>query len=328
MLYPLKFKPILMERVWGGTALARYGKPIPPGKQIGESWEISDRDEAQSVVANGPLAGQTLRQLVQTLGEQLLGGPGAAARPPGRARSPNAPRRFPLLVKLLDCRERLSLQVHPPPSVAAPLGGEPKTEMWYILDAAPDAHLIAGLRRGVTREAFQAAIRNPKSKIEDFVHRFPVRAGDSIFIPSGRVHAIDAGLVIVEIQQNSDTTYRVYDWGRVGLDGKPRPLHLAESLASIDFQDFEPSPTPLPIECEHFRVEKLAGGFSGHCDGSSFHILAGIAGRLDVNGESLGVGEFILLPAALGEYTVTGDGAALRATVGHAIAGQTAHGTQ
>jgi mannose-6-phosphate isomerase len=220
-----------------------------------------------------------------------------------------------LLVKLLDCRERLSLQVHPPASVAAKLGGEPKTEMWYILDAAPDAHLIAGLRRGVTREMFQAAIQSPNSKIEDFVHRFPVRAGDSVFIPSGRVHAIDAGLVIVEIQQNSDTTYRVYDWGRVGLDGRARPLHIAESLASIDFNDFEPSPTPLPIHCEHFRVEKRSGGFAGHCDGSSFHILAGIAGRLDVNGESLGVGECVLLPAALGEYTVAGEGALLRAFV-------------
>jgi mannose-6-phosphate isomerase len=312
MLYPLKFKPILMERVWGGDALARYGKAVPPGKKIGESWEISDRDEAQSIVANGPLAGATLRQLIEASGWETV---------VGRARPPGAPPRFPLLVKLLDCRERLSLQVHPPAAVAPQLGGEPKTEMWYILEATPDAHLIAGLKRGATRQQFE---RDPAS----WVHRFPVRAGDSIYIPSGRVHAIDAGLLIVEIQQNSDTTYRVYDWDRVGLDGKPRPLHVAESLASIDFHDFEPSPTPLPIECEHFRVEKLSGAFTGHCDGTSFHILAGIAGQLDVDGESVGVGEFVLLPAALGDYRVSGDGAVLRATVGRAAAGRGPAGTQ
>jgi mannose-6-phosphate isomerase len=321
MLYPLKFKPILMERVWGGDALARYGKAVPPGKKIGESWEISDRDEAQSIVANGPLAGQTLRHLIETLGASAVVGAPFRARPAGESRPEGRSHRFPLLIKLLDCRERLSLQVHPPAAVAPQLGGEPKTEMWYILEAAPDAHLIAGLKRGATRQQFE---RDPAS----WVHRFPVRAGDSIYIPSGRVHAIDAGLLIVEIQQNSDTTYRVYDWDRVGLDGKPRPLHVAESLASIDFHDFEPSPTPLPIECEHFRVEKLTGAFTGNCDGTSFHILAGIAGQLGVDGESVGVGEFVLLPAALGDYRVSGDGAVLRATVGRAAAGRGPAGTQ
>jgi mannose-6-phosphate isomerase len=288
MLYPLKFKPLLIERVWGGETLARYGKPVAPGQRIGETWEISDRDDAPSIVANGPLAGTPLRQLLTA---DFLG------------RNCRGAKRFPLLIKMLDARESLSLQVHPPAAVAPKLGGEPKTEMWYILDAAPDAHLIAGLKRGTTRQQFE---REPAA----CVHRFPVHTGDSIFIPSGRVHAIEAGVVIIEIQQNSDTTYRVFDWGRVG-----RQLHLTESLASIDFNDFEPSPTPLPIECEHFRVEKLTGGFTGQCDGSSFHILAGIAGKLDVNGESLGVGEFVLLPAPLGEYSVTGNGDALRATI-------------
>src|SRR5258708_7162729 len=170
MLYPLKFTPILVERVWGGDALARYGKVIVPGQKIGETWEISDRDEAQSVVANGSLQGQTLRQLVKTFGNQLLGSNCSGAS------------RFPLLIKLLDARERLSLQVHPPAAVASKLGGEPKTEMWYILEAAPDAHLIAGLKRGATREQFERA---PASCI----HSFSVRAGEAMFIPSGRVHA-------------------------------------------------------------------------------------------------------------------------------------------
>jgi mannose-6-phosphate isomerase len=292
MLYPLRFQPILVERIWGGDTLARYGKPIPPGKRIGETWEISDRAPEQSVVSNGALQGQTLRQLVARLGRQLLG---THCRDTAR---------FPLLVKMLDARDRLSLQVHPPAAIAPQLGGEPKTEMWYILDAAPDAHLIAGLKRGVTRQQFE---KNAAA----CVHRFPVRAGDSIFIPSGRVHAIDAGLVIVEIQQNSDTTYRVDDWGR------GRPVHLAESMASIDFSDFEPSPTPLPIQCEHFRVEKLdvAGAQTGHCDGTTFHILACLTGAVTVADEHLTPGDFALLPAVLGEYRLTGQGSLLRATV-------------
>ena len=287
MLYPLKFKPLLMERIWGGDALSRFGKPITPGQKIGETWEISDRDDAQSVVINGPLAGRTLRQL---LSEDLLG------------RNCRGAKRFPLLIKLLDSRERLSLQVHPPAAVASKLGGEPKTEMWYILDAATDAHLIAGLKRGVTREQFE---RDPAA----CVHRFPVHTGDSIFIPSGRVHAIDAGLVIVEIQQNSDTTYRVFDWGRTG-----RQLHLTESLASIDFNDFQPPLNPLPIECEHFRVEKIEvkDSFAGNCDGSSFQVLACITGHIAVGTEQLKPGDFVLLPATLGDYKLTGNGAVLR----------------
>jgi len=302
MLYPYKFKPILAERVWGGRALERLGKSLPPGKPIGESWEISDRDDAQSVVANGPAAGKTLRQLITQHGDRLLGTNCLSTS------------RFPLLIKLLDARERLSLQVHPPASIAGKLGGEPKTEMWYILDAAPDAHLIAGLKRGVTREAFtraleQSAIRNPNSSlreagtqstIESLVHRFPVRAGDTLFVPSGRLHAIDAGLVIAEIQQNSDTTYRVYDWGR------PREIHVRESLASIDFTDFEPGLTRLPIQCEHFRVEtlNLTAPTTGTCDGTTFHILGCVAGEIVIGEATLGMGEFALLPAALGRYTL------------------------
>jgi len=299
MLYPLRFQPILVERLWGGTALARYGKPIPPGKSIGETWEISDRDKEQSVVINGALKGQPLRQVIVTLGDRLLG---------TNCRGAN---RFPLLIKMLDARERLSLQVHPPSAIAPELGGEPKTEMWYVLEAQPDSHLIAGLKRGVTRQQFEQAIQHGGAAFQKCFHRFPIHTGESLFVPSGRLHAIDAGLVIVEIQQNSDTTYRVYDWDR------GRPLQIAESLASIDFNDFEPPPTPLPITCEYFRVEKLTvnGPLAGKCDGTSFHVLTGIAGKLTVDGTPLGVGEFLLLPAALGAYEIAGNGAVLRTTV-------------
>ena len=159
---------------------------------------------------------------------------------------PAAEGRFPLLCKILDAREKLSLQVHPPANKAAELGGEPKTEMWFIADAAPGATLFVGLKRGVTRAEFEKKIAD--GSVADCFHRVPVRAGDTMFLPSGRVHAIGAGLVIFEIQQNSDTTYRVFDWNRAGLDGKPRELHVAPSLASIDFGDFEPQLVPA-----HFR---------------------------------------------------------------------------
>lgn len=228
MLYPLTFHPIFKERVWGGRSLEQlYRKPLPPDAPIGESWEISDRPGDSSVIANGPLAGRDLHWLVENHASALLG---LAQAQQGR---------FPLLIKLLDAREKLSLQVHPPAHKAAQLGGEPKTELWYIADAAPDAELFVGLKRGVTRERFGQMVA--AGTVAECFHRLPVRPGDAMFLPSGRVHAIGAGLVIFEIQQNSDTTYRVFDWNRAGLDGKPRELHVEESLVSIDFDDFEPA---------------------------------------------------------------------------------------
>lgn len=222
----LTFQPIFKERIWGGRNLERlYGKKLPPGA-IGESWEITDRPEGISVVDRGPQAGADLHGLLERHGRELL----------GEARA--AQGRFPLLVKILDAEDKLSLQVHPPPEVAARLGGEPKTEMWYIADAAPGAELYVGLRRGITKAEFARAIE--KGTVADCFHRLKVRAGDAIFLPSGRVHAIGAGLVIFEIQQNSDTTYRVFDWNRLDDRGKPRDLHIAQSLESIDFADYEP----------------------------------------------------------------------------------------
>lgn len=314
MLYPLKFEPILVDRIWGGERLAGYGKPIRPDQTIGESWEISDRDDAQSRVALGVHKGKTLRELIQTYGDQLLGSHGATTSPP----------RFPLLIKLLDARETLSLQVHPPASVAGRLHGDPKTEMWHILEADQGAQLYAGLRRGVTGADFIRALEGNPHQLADYVHRFPVLPGDTIFIPSGRLHAIGAGLVLVEIQQNSDTTYRVYDWDRVGADGKPRALHVRESLLSIDFTDIAPGkqkPLVNPggingcwrlVECDHFHVHKLilTNAWSDRCDGRSFQVLTCVTGRVGIltaagQVEELGRGESALLPAALGYYTLT-----------------------
>ncbi|MCX6886350.1 MAG: class I mannose-6-phosphate isomerase [Verrucomicrobia bacterium] len=227
MLYPLIFHPIFKERVWGGRRLKElYSKELPEGATIGESWEISDRPGDSSIIANGPLAGKDLRWLMERHPAELL----------GSARAQNG--RFPLLIKLLDCRDTLSLQVHPPSHKAAQLGGEPKTEMWFIADAIPGAQLFVGLKSGATAAQFRQKVH--EGTVADCFHRIQVKAGDAMFLPSGRVHALGAGMVIFEIQQNSDTTYRVFDWNRVGLDGKPRDLHIAESLESIDFEDFEP----------------------------------------------------------------------------------------
>ena len=218
------FEPIYQERVWGGRNFeSKLGRTLPEDKVIGESWEIVDRPEAMSLTVGG----KSLRQLISEDPESIMGAGWSADRP------------FPILVKWLDCQEKLSLQVHPPASVADELKGEPKTENWYIAEAEPHATLMAGLNEGGTREAFEKGLK--EGKLEPLVYTFSVSAGESIFIPSGRLHAIGGGNLILEIQQNSDTTYRVYDWGRVGLDGAPRQLHIEESLKSTDFDDFEPS---------------------------------------------------------------------------------------
>ena len=246
---PLFFKPICKERVWGGCKIGELlERSLPAEKLIGESWEVVDRPEACSVIELGPFTGWTLRGLIQSDPESIMG-PGWPADKP-----------FPVLIKWLDCRERLSLQVHPPASIAPQLRGEPKTECWYIAECEPDAGIIAGLNAPMSKEAFENALR--ANELEALCHRFAVSKGDSLFIPSGRIHAIDAGNFILEIQQNSDTTYRVYDWGRVGLDGTPRELHIEESLQSINFDDVQPSPqrsatgTQTIADCDCFRVRK------------------------------------------------------------------------
>lgn len=315
MLYPFTFEPIYKERVWGGRRLAElYGRVLPPSSPIGESWEISDRPGDESVIANGSLAGRTLHWLMTEHGRELLGSANAA--PGGR---------FPLLCKILDARDRLSLQVHPPSHMAAALGGDPKTEMWYIAEADANADLFVGLRRGVTREAF--ADKVSRGEVAECFHRIPVHAGDTMFLPSGRVHAIGAGLVIFEIQQNSDTTYRVFDWNRSGLDGQPRELHIEQSMASIDFEDFEPSLVDAPWTADDgLRVRELvhhdvfhvaeaestaASPFAIDFEGQALQIVAVISGRVEARGGgetvTLQAGQFALLPASLTDKTLRGE---------------------
>jgi mannose-6-phosphate isomerase len=307
MLYPLIFQPRFKERIWGGRELERlYGKRLPAGKPIGESWEISDRSGDASVIANGPLAGQNLRWLMEQHAAEILG-----------AAQPAAEGRFPLLCKILDAREKLSLQVHPPAGKARELRGEPKTEMWFITDAAPDACLYVGLKNGITRAEFESRIAD--GSVADCFHRLPVRAGDAMFLPSGRVHAIGDGLVIFEIQQNSDTTYRVFDWNRVGLDGQPRELHVAQSLASIDFNDFEPALVADHFESgPNFKSRRLVqdplfnvtemtieGGTSMLLGKPGLRVIAVVNGAATIacgnspTSVELKPGQFCLLPASL-----------------------------
>jgi len=308
MFYPLTFHPIFKERVWGGHNLDRlFGKELPLDRPIGESWEVADRPDAVSVIANGPLAGKTLRWLMEHHRREMLGQHAAQEGP------------FPLLIKILDCAETLSVQVHPPAKVAARLGGEPKTEMWYIADAAPAAELYVGLKAGVTREEFERRLRD--GAVQECLHRIPVHAGDAMFLPSGRLHAIGGGNVIFEIQQNSDTTFRVFDWNRVGLDGKPRELHVAESLASIDFHDFEPSliaskysrnqrfSVRYLVDDSLFRVDacRAKRGLRFHLRSDCAQIIGVLRGRLGIGAEEdrleLKAGEFSLLPACLDRVT-------------------------
>lgn len=290
----LRFQPLYQERVWGGRAFeSTFARQLDSTNPIGESWEIVDRPEAQSVVRGGKYDGVSLRSLLAKNAKVIMGPDWAADRP------------FPILVKWLDCRERLSLQVHPPAALAKQLNGEPKTETWYIADTAPGAQLIVGLKKGVTRAAFEKAII--EQRVEDCVHSFKVAEGDSILVQSGQVHAIDAGNLILEIQQNSDTTFRVYDWGRSGLDGKPRQLHVHESLQCIQWDDFEPAPvrgaptSAVIAECDDFLIRRLVLGpgekvnFPGK---EQPRIISVVSGKLQIGGVSLGRGDNALLPYA------------------------------
>lgn len=303
----IHFAPIYQTRVWGGRALEeRFNRNLPDAQPYGESWEIVDRPEANSRIDGGKYAGQTLREALEADSTAIMGPQWNAATP------------FPILVKWLDAKDRLSLQVHPPADIAPSMNGEPKTENWYVAQAEAGAGLIVGLRNGTTKDAFAKHLAD--NTLEQVVHRIPVQPGDSMFVRSGRLHAIDGGNLILEIQQNSDTTYRVYDWGRVGLDGKPRQMHVEQSLKCIDFNDFEPSVIRAEageqqlVTSEIFDLRKI-----DLKDGESLHFAAGDQPRLlsvtqgslreVADGCSVTTSENVLLPYAEG-LTFIAQGAA------------------
>jgi mannose-6-phosphate isomerase len=303
--YPLRFKPILRRLIWGGRRLGTVlHKPIGDESDYAESWELSDYHDQVSVVEEGSLAGATLRDLVRSRGDELL----------GKALGPRD--QFPLLVKFIDAHQALSVQVHPDDETGKRLANDNgKTETWVILDTEPGSLIYAGLKQGVGRDEFASAIQS--GKVKHLLHRFEPSTGDCILIEAGTVHAIGAGVLLAEIQEMSDATFRIHDWGRTGPDGKPRQLHLGEAMESIDF-DRGPvgplSPVAEPIAgggtCErlsrspYFALERFTlvkPALVGIAD--RFTIVMGLKGTSIVehagNRVPLEFGQTLLIPAAL-----------------------------
>jgi mannose-6-phosphate isomerase len=287
---PLTFEPTFMQRMWGGRRLeSNFGKKLPPKIRIGESWEIVDRSEAQSVVRDGPLRGKRLHELWIQDRQSIFG---------DVANSP----RFPLLIKLLDANEKLSLQVHPTEKVAAKSGGEPKTEFWYVAAADPDAELFVGLNKAMTRDQFEEALCS--GTVAEHVHTIRVKEGDAMFLPAGRLHAVGPGNLLVEIQQNSNTTYRVFDWDRVDDKGKPRQLHVDLALECIDFNDCNPQvlrpESELLLKFALFEIQKWNLDFPREiAPRGKFAIVCCLTGSVQCADVDLVPGEFCLIPAQL-----------------------------
>lgn len=307
---PLFFDPIYKSIIWGGRNLEKiFNRSLPEGK-IAESWEISSHGKDNSVIINGEFKGKNLNELLNKFGSKLVG---------KKCSSKN----FPLLIKLIDANDKLSVQVHPDNEYAKihdnDLG---KTEMWYIIDAKPNAKLICGVKNGTTKKQFEEAIKS--NTLNEYLNYVDVKKGDVIFIPSGTIHAILDGIVIAEIQQNSDTTYRVYDWGRVGKDGKPRELHIEKALDVINFE-YKGSVEKISakkeegfeyanlISCEFFNVDKIhvIDNYKDKTDGSTFFAYTCVEGSgklkykdnyFDIKG-----GTSFLIPADNLEFEITGN---------------------
>ena len=307
---PLSFHPVYKDYIWGGSRIPLTYRRTGAPQVCAESWEISAHPDGPSVVANGAWAGTRLDELVRRFGGDLLG-----------RRAPQ-PDRFPLLFKLIDARDRLSVQVHPNNANASRTGGEPKTEMWYVLGCEPGAALFAGLAEGVAEDSLRQALG--AGTAGDCLVRLPVAPGQALFIPGGLVHAIGAGCLVYEVQQNSNTTYRLYDWDRKGADGKPRALHIDESFKTIDWtlrvpRMVRPQPSTRPgpnawsevVACDYFTLRKLelSTPETIGVDGASFHGLFVERGSLHLaaDGESvrLAAGASALVPACSAGYTLT-----------------------
>jgi mannose-6-phosphate isomerase len=308
MLYPLTFKPIYKDYLWGGTQIFEHYGREHAGSICAESWEISERPEGNSIVLNGPLAGKTLGELSRCYGQGLIGRETA---------------HFPLLLKLIDAKQALSVQTHPGRQAASLFGGQEKSEMWYILGAEPASVVYAGFREGVTRHMAEEAIR--QHQIEKLLNRIPVAAGDVIHIPGGRVHAIGSGCLLLEVQQNSNTTYRLYDWDRLDASGNPRELHVEQALNCIDWENRQPSKIiPAKHDCgnrpseqillknEHFIISRLElrEPVRTATRADSFEVVFVEHGSLTLEGPRelrLNSGQVALIPAALRDGRIIPD---------------------
>jgi mannose-6-phosphate isomerase len=301
-LYPLRFKPVYKNYIWGGNRIPTLYQRDEPAGIYAESWEISTHPDGMTAIVNGPLAGKTLRDLLPEHKTALLG---------TNVKSGD----FPLLIKLIDARDVLSVQVHPNDGNAAAVGGEPKTEMWYFLEGEGLAQVYCGLKPGIGKAAFLTAME--EKTFTGILQTVPVRKGEAVFVPGGCVHAIDKGCLILEIQQNSNTTYRIYDWGRVGADGKPREMHVDKALKVIDWENNGDPRCKINgttvQRCEFFQLDRfvLEAAKDFPMTGKSFHALfiAEGSGAISWAGgeEKLSVGQSWLIPASLGNYTVRPD---------------------
>lgn len=320
-LYPLKFKPVYHQKIWGGRLLESfYYRDLPPGK-IGESWDVAAHPHGMSIVENGSLAGSSLEELCQLYGSRLLG-EHVMALDLGK---------FPLLVKIIDANDNLSVQVHPDDQFARlhEFGELGKTEMWYVLAAEPGGKIVYGLAPGITKERFMTGIH--EGKILECLQEVEVAEGDVFPIPAGLVHALGQGVMVVEVQQNSDTTYRVYDWDRLE-NGVPRKLHIEKALAVIDFDTQSQlemvtgsqsgtARDNILVANEYFVVERIQieEVTSPTYVEKRFHILINLTSPVQVTGNGVTIdlnpGESCLIPAEITTYKIQGHSTLLRAYV-------------
>lgn len=313
-LYPLRFRPLLKRAIWGGRRLSSHlNKLLGDGEDFAESWEIVDHGSDQSVVEYGPLKDVPLRQIMEQHAAALLGQHADFAR-------------FPLLFKFLDCNRSLSVQVHPDDAYAARLTPPDlgKTEAWVVLHAEPEARIYAGLKRGFDRHAFEREVRRGATEL--CLHTIEPQVGDCLFIPAGTVHALGAGLVVAEIQQASDTTFRLFDWNRLGSDGHPRPLHIDRSLDVIDYEvgpvrPRTPQATEKPhverlVACDKFVLDRWRIEQRHEIGGDDrCHIVAVLVGQVhlanDPANQPLSSGQTVLIPAATGPIELIPSGSAI-----------------
>jgi len=311
-LYPLFFEPVLKHYLWGGRNLEMFGRELPKNKPVSESWEIAGHEDGMTIVKNGIHAGKSLDQLLDILGTELVGHNNQWALDRGK---------FPLLIKLLDAERRLSVQVHPDDDYALTNEGNElgKAEMWVVLWAKPEAEIIYGFSERITPEAFRHALES--GSIENYLQHLPVKAGDHICVPPGTLHAILEGVLIAEIQQNSNTTYRVFDWNRTERNGQPRALHIEKALEVVNYEQVDEILTKPKIlqksdrvvqerlcENPYFTTERITlhreEAFFGDCDGTSLEIWGVISGQASIKGVNVGSVQFFLLPAGMGNFSI------------------------
>lgn len=311
MLYPLFFEPVYKNIIWGGRDFERLFKRTLPEGNIGESWEICCHKNGMSIVSNGSLKGLSLKEIIERYKEEILGEKCADTST------------FPLLIKFIDAKDKLSIQVHPDDDYALLNEGDMgKSEMWYIIDAKEDAKLIYGVKKETSKEDFKKAIS--AGNLEEYVNYVNVKKGDSFFIPSGTIHAILDGIVVAEIQQNSDTTYRVYDYNRVDSKGMKRQLHVEKALDVINF-DFEGKIIKKDevifdgydvqniADCKYFTADKInvKECYKDNCSGQTFHAYTVVEGEGELIHNNISYkinsGSSFLIPSSIGEYEIRGN---------------------